>query len=181
MNKVNLPSATLEELLELYKQSNPEAFKLFFDRTSKLVFNFLCQRMSDRGEAEDVLQETYFRIHKYVGSYATGRNAITWVFSVAKNVMFDHLRRSASHRHSGLSDHDLASPDLRQDDILALQELVQQIFANISPEEQELVLQRIMDGRSYDEIAEDRKITSQNARQKISRLLKRIRAGFSPS
>lgn len=68
--------ATLEFLLARYRDSDPEAFREFYRRTKTLVLHFLLRNLKNRADAEDVFQETYFRVHRYVASYDQERNGV---------------------------------------------------------------------------------------------------------
>lgn len=173
-------NANLEELLDLYRQSEPEAFTEFFNRTSKLVFNFLTLKLGNRTEAEDVMQETYFRIHRYVSSYDKERNALAWVMSIARNAMIDHIQSKRGARPSAdINELQLASGLPGPDRLAEFRQLAAQICKGLTIEERELVVDRIVNDYSYEEIAGQRGISAENARQKISRLLKRLRSSDS--
>lgn len=180
MKSPELKSMRLEQLLELYQRSNTEAFEEFFHRTSHVIFRFLCVKIGNMTEAEDVMQETYFRIHRFVTSYDPDRNAVTWVMSIARNAMFDHLRtkkeRGAMLSYQGL---DTQSHELGADDQLELRQLIEQVASGLSSDDCQLLIDRLFYGATHEEIAREREISPENARQKISRLLRRLRSGFS--
>jgi RNA polymerase sigma-70 factor, ECF subfamily len=47
----------------------------------------------DRGDAEDVLQETLLRAHRGFASLRAGEAATTWLFRIATRACLDHLRQ----------------------------------------------------------------------------------------
>lgn len=180
MNSKSDINASLEELLTLYKRSDPDAFKEFFKRTSKLVFNFLRLKLGSSSEAEDVMQDTYFRVHRYVSSYDPTRSALGWLMSIARNAMLDHIHaRKGLSNAASLDDLKQASNDIGADELSELRQLVDQACCDLSKDELELLFQRVILGASYEEIAAVRGIGVDNARQKISRLLKRLRSGLT--
>lgn len=71
-------------------QSTERAWELLSDR----LRGFLVRRVSDPQLAEDLLQETFLRIHQKIGEL-DGRGMISaWVFRIANNLVIDHYRSS---------------------------------------------------------------------------------------
>lgn len=173
-------SVTLEELLTRYRESDPHAFSEFFSRTSKLVFNYLMMKLGNRIEAEEVMQDTYFRIHRYISSYDKDRNALAWIMSIARNALIDHVQGKRGARASeDILELQMASGLPGPDKQAELRQLAMQICEGLTLEERSILVDRVINDFSYDEIAEQRGISEENARQKISRLLKRLRASIS--
>ena len=58
---------------------------------------FIRNRVSDEHIAEDLLQEVFVRIHQHVNSLADADRLMAWVYQIARNVINDQYRRSASN------------------------------------------------------------------------------------
>jgi len=174
----DLRNARLEDLLDLYRQSEPKAFTEFFNRTSTFVFSYLRFKLRSHSEAEDVMQDTYFRIHRYIASYDSQKNAMNWIMTIARNAMFDHLK---SHRElsvtEALEEIQLASKECSPEQMLEFRRTIETLCLKISDAEYQLLLERVLNDSSYSEIALERNISVENARQKVSRILKRLRSG----
>jgi len=54
---------------------------------------FLGRRLSDPAAVEDVLQETYLRIHRRADSLREPGRLQGWVYQIAHNALVDHYRR----------------------------------------------------------------------------------------
>ena len=59
------------------------------------VRGFLLQRVRDEALADDLLQETFIRIHRGLGSVRDPSRIMPWLSSVARNVVTDHYRTLA--------------------------------------------------------------------------------------
>ncbi len=58
--------------------------------------SFLLQRVSDEQVAEDLLQETFVRIHQKIEDDDVAAQRITpWVYKIARNLIVDHYRLKA--------------------------------------------------------------------------------------
>lgn len=56
---------------------------------------FIRRRIPDDHIADDLLQETFVRIHRHIGSLTDSDRLAAWVYQIARNVIQDHYRRSA--------------------------------------------------------------------------------------
>ena len=59
------------------------------------VRRFLLQRVRDEALADDLLQETFIRIHRGLGSVRDPSRIMPWLSSVARNVVTDHYRKES--------------------------------------------------------------------------------------
>ncbi len=56
---------------------------------------FLVSRCGDEQVAEDLLQETFIRIHQRLDSIDDAQRITPWVFQIARNLVIDHYRAQA--------------------------------------------------------------------------------------
>lgn len=56
---------------------------------------FIRRRVADDHMADDLLQETFLRIHRNVDSLVEADRLAAWVYRIARNVVHDHYRRRA--------------------------------------------------------------------------------------
>ncbi len=68
--------------------STEQVWKLLSER----LRGFIRQRVSDEQIVEDILQETFVRIHKKLGEFKDKRRLTSWVFQIARNLVTDHYR-----------------------------------------------------------------------------------------
>ncbi|NKB67483.1 MAG: RNA polymerase sigma factor SigZ [Candidatus Latescibacteria bacterium] len=54
--------------------------------------NFLLKRVSDEQVAQDLLQETFLRVHKGLDGLNDRQRLTPWVFQIARNLATDHYR-----------------------------------------------------------------------------------------
>ncbi len=66
-----------------------------WDLLSAKLRSFLLQRVSDEQVAEDLLQETFLRIHKRLDGINDKQRIAAWVFQIARNLVVDHYRSKA--------------------------------------------------------------------------------------
>ncbi|GAE35161.1 RNA polymerase sigma factor [Halalkalibacter akibai] len=57
------------------------------------VYRFIASFINNRNDIEDLTQEVFMRLFKSLSTYKGQSEMKTWLFSIAKNVTFDHLRK----------------------------------------------------------------------------------------
>ena len=92
----------LNQLLQQTGRNDQKAFAELYRRTSSKLFGVCLRMLRDRGEAEEVLQETYTTVWRRAGSFDASRaSAITWLVTLSRNKAIDRLRQ---HREELLDD-----------------------------------------------------------------------------
>ncbi|MEZ5258435.1 MAG: sigma-70 family RNA polymerase sigma factor [Ilumatobacteraceae bacterium] len=66
-------------------------------RTQEPVWR-LCSVLGSAGEVEDLVQETYLRAFSSIGSYRGDAPVQLWLFTIARRVCADHVRRRQRQR-----------------------------------------------------------------------------------
>jgi RNA polymerase sigma-70 factor (ECF subfamily) len=57
---------------------------------------FIRRRVADDHVADDLLQETFVRVHRNIGALQEGDRLAAWVYRIARNVIHDHHRKATS-------------------------------------------------------------------------------------
>ncbi|MBL8057478.1 MAG: RNA polymerase sigma factor [Anaerolineales bacterium] len=69
------------------------AFAALVERHSAELFAYLFRLTRDEADAQDCLQEAYLRAHRAYGRLDEGANLRAWLYRIATNAAFSHLRR----------------------------------------------------------------------------------------
>lgn len=88
----------LDRAMDRYSRGDDTAFALIWSELSPRLYRFLRRISGANDMADDLLQETFLRIHRARGSFAPGAPALAWAYAVARNCYIDH-RRTAHVRH----------------------------------------------------------------------------------
>ena len=82
-------------LVKAAQAGDMAAFGELFDRYYDVVFRYVLFRMGDRSFAEDVTQETFVRALRRISSVSyQGRDIGAWFVTIARNLIFDHVKSS---------------------------------------------------------------------------------------
>ena len=167
---MNWNGLTNEELLAQYQSGE---FDAFYKRNHKIVFCFLIKKTNNQEIAEDILQETFCRIHKYILKYDPSKNAINWILTIAHNVMVSAWKKHTETEELGEVAESKALSDA---DRVDLQEEIDFLLRNLDDADRKILKDRFMEEKSFDEIGKSHGISTVNARQKVSRLVKQLRS-----
>ncbi len=165
------------------------AFTVLADRYHGRLLNFIHRMIGDRHRAEDLVQETFVRVHKHLHRYDQNRKFSTWAYTIAGNlaknelrnrsrnpmVLFQTLKKNWDADHRPLEWED---PRYKPDDLFAkrdLKEKVEEVVAELPDHHREVFVLRELEGKTYEEIAE---ITGVNLGTVKSRL-NRARNAFA--
>jgi len=84
------------ELILRIGDGDREAFESLYERYARPVYGFALRRLRDRGQAEDVAQETFASIWRSAASYRPDRGpGAAWLYAVARNAVVDRIRINA--------------------------------------------------------------------------------------
>jgi RNA polymerase sigma-70 factor, ECF subfamily len=82
-------------LVRAAQAGDMSAFGELFDRYYDVVYRYVLFRMGDRSFAEDVTQETFVRALRRISSVSyQGRDIGAWFVTIARNLIFDHVKSS---------------------------------------------------------------------------------------
>ncbi len=103
-NKINI-QPTDEELMLDVQNGNMIAFETLYDRYHQRLFHFILRFLRERALAEDILQETFFRLLKERKKYRKGSRFSTYLFTIGRNLCLDALK-TWERRHLLVSQED---------------------------------------------------------------------------
>ncbi|MFC1587000.1 sigma-70 family RNA polymerase sigma factor [Planctomycetota bacterium] len=157
----------------LVKQSqlgDKEAFRQLMERYQDRVFNSVYRIIGDADEADNLLQETFFKAYKALDQFKQESQFSTWLYRIAMNNCASYLRKLKTVKHQKLLSLDTAwgggedSGKLQMADktITPYEELVgserqmviQNAITELEPDLRRIVVLKDVENYSYEEIAE---------------------------
>src|SRR6516165_2386791 len=88
-------SSGLETLMARHQAGDFVAATALIARVSPQLHRFLAAQAECRADADDLLQETWLRIHRARHTYRTGEPLLPWFYAIARRVRVDHYRRAS--------------------------------------------------------------------------------------
>jgi len=177
-----------EELLR-DPSSDPEGFGLFYRRHERVLLG-LFVRATGRGDlALDLTAETFARALESHQGFDPGRGeARAWLLGIARHVLAGSLARGRVEA-SARSRSGMASLTLDERLVAAVEETaslvaqgdVEKWLSALTPEQRVAVRGRVIDERSYRELASELECSEAVVRQRVHRGLSLMRRGLEGS
>jgi RNA polymerase sigma-70 factor (ECF subfamily) len=83
-----------ETLIAHVARGSSEALEVLYDRYASRVLGVIIKIVGDQAQAEDILQETFWRVWQSAGTYQLELGSFTgWLFRIARNLSIDAYRR----------------------------------------------------------------------------------------
>lgn len=164
----------LDQWMVRYQQADPSAPAALIAALSPALLRFFRSQVASRAQAEDLLQETWLRIHRVRHTYRPGEPVLPWVYAIARRVRVDGYRR-----HRRISMHEMAVEAIperrigaeRQDSLPTFDTLV----ATLPDTQREVITMLKVGGLSLEEVARATSSTVGAVKQKAHRAYERLR------
>jgi RNA polymerase sigma-70 factor, ECF subfamily len=79
------------------KQGDGAAFAQLVDKYKQPVMNLVYRMLRDLTEAEDLAQNVFLQVHKSAHRYEVSSKFSTWLFTIARNLSLNEIRRRSRH------------------------------------------------------------------------------------
>ena len=132
-------------------------------------------------EAEDLLQNTWLRIHKARHTYRAGAPVLPWVFAIAKHVRVDGYRKRRRIQQYESATESLPERPLPQDAAPAEVPTFESLIADLPESQREVLTMLKVNGLSLEEVALATASTVGAVKQKASRAYAKLRNLLSSS
>ena len=87
------PAEDLESLMAAYQQGDRAAAEALIERVSPQLHRFFLAQVVSRRYADDLLQETWLRIHEARHTYRNGEPVLPWIYAIARHTRVDSYRK----------------------------------------------------------------------------------------
>jgi RNA polymerase sigma-70 factor, ECF subfamily len=166
-------------LTRIAEHRDREAFARLFDAFAPRVKSFMMRKGASSEQAEDLVQETMIAVWAKAAMYVAERGSVTtWIFTIARNLRIDRLRREKTSLFTDIDDYDAESSDPQQDDALGrLQEdgLVAKALAQIPEEQRQLLVLSYVEDLPQSEIAKRLQIPLGTVKSRMRLAYRRMR------
>jgi RNA polymerase sigma factor (sigma-70 family) len=165
-----------------------DAFAEFYDRYETAVVGFMVRRTGDTEAAVDLASEVFAAALAAAHRYRPERSsAAAWLFTIARNVLLNALRHgrveARARERIGIRD----AVEYTLDDLERIEAAVSRsdwaarLLAALPEEQRDAVTARIIDERSYPDIAQHSRTSELVVRKRVSRGLAALRSHLEDS
>ena len=136
-----------------------DEFRAFYERTARPLWSYLSRITGDRQQADDFLQEAYFRFLRAGARHENEAHRRNSLFQIATNVVRDAARRASRHQDIPIEDDDsevgevLISGKPDPEAQAATRTDLARAMQQLEPMQRELLWLAYAHGSSHEEIA----------------------------
>lgn len=174
-----VPDIELQQLMARYQQGDSDAAMALVHRLGPQLHRYFLVKVVSRRYADDLLQETWMRIHQVRHTYRPGQPVLPWLYAIARNIRVDHYRKAVRQetREQPLAEgYDVGetapqraahTPDLEG------------LLAELPDSQREVITMLKVSGMSLEEVARATQSTVGSVKQKAHRAYDRLRKGLA--
>jgi RNA polymerase sigma-70 factor (ECF subfamily) len=146
------------------EQKTTELWSRFSDNLRR----FILTKIKDEAVADDLLQETFIRIHSKIDTLRDDTKVQPWVYQIARNIINDHYRKSSAQLLSDIPEIIDTEPESDEAMTETIRDMV--LFMDELPEQDCHALCQIeIEGISVKDYAQNTGITYSAAKSRVAR------------
>jgi RNA polymerase sigma-70 factor (ECF subfamily) len=150
-----------ESLMELVAAGDSTALAHLYDRHSRAVYGLALRMLATAEAAEEVVQETFWRVWKRAATFQRNSAFLPWMFGIARNLCIDELRRRQARPVAASNNEDILTTltdqqqNVEQSTIeTERRRLITSALADLPTDQREVIELAYFGGLSQREIAE---------------------------
>ena len=144
-----------------------------WNRFSNSLRRFILNKVKNEDFADDLLMETFIRIHAKIDSLRDETKVQSWVFQIARNIINDHFRKTKSVLVSDIPEQieEETAPDETMTE--ALKDMVK-FMEDLAEPDCQALCQVEFEGRSIKEYADNAGISYTAAKTRVARARRKL-------
>ena len=86
------------------REGDRDAFEALVEKYKQPVMNLVYRTLPDATEAEDLAQHVFLQVYKSAHRYEVSAKFSTWIFTIARNLCLNEIRRRSRHPADSLDE-----------------------------------------------------------------------------
>jgi RNA polymerase sigma-70 factor (ECF subfamily) len=161
-------------LMQKVQEGDLSKMALLYERHHRDLFGYFYRLTNHATKSEDLVQSVFYRLIKYRHTYRGEGKFVYWMYSIAKNIWLDRLKKKNIIAYDGDELTMAQHPDHARnaEDLLLATErknLLKQALQQLSPEKREAIVLSKFQGLKYQEIAQMANCTENAIKSRVQR------------
>ena len=163
-----------ERLLIEAAKRDPARFADLYDQNFERVYAFVCRRVRDRSEAEDVTAEVFHRaLHNIRKFEWRGTPLVAWLYRIAWNEIVDRAKRASRESQAPVE------PTAEEIEDVERRATLFQLVDQLPDAQREVIVKRFGEERSIAEVAQQMGRSEGAIKQLQLRALETLRRNYA--
>ncbi|KHF31824.1 ECF RNA polymerase sigma factor SigW [Paenibacillus sp. P1XP2] len=153
-------------LTKLALKGDQRAFAEIVELYKDKIYHLAYRMLSNRHEAEDIVQETFLRVYRNLDRYDQNQKFSTWIYRIATNLCIDRLRKkkptysldAEMNDQEGMDGYSMIPSDNRTPESEALlsetQQIIYQAIDSLPAKYKSVMILRYLQDLSLQEISD---------------------------
>jgi len=169
------PDGNLEMLMARYQEGDFAAATALIEGISPQLHRFFVAQFASRADADDLLQETWLRIHRVRHTYRPGEPVLPWFYAIARHVRVDHYRRAMRTRAHEQRLEEISTAAATASGKSGQADDLRDLLAPLPESQREVIEMLKVAGMSLEEVARATSSSVGSVKQKVHRAYKKLR------
>jgi RNA polymerase sigma-70 factor (ECF subfamily) len=102
------------DAMDRYADGDASAFPILYDAIAPRIEGLVRRRTRDASRIDDIVQQTFERIHRARGTFIRGSDVLSWAFTIARNLCLDFGAQGWRERPADGKDGDAETDPIAQ-------------------------------------------------------------------
>src|SRR5512147_2650466 len=86
--------AEAKDLMQRYCDGDAGAFRELYAHVAPRLLGYLVKMTRERALADDLLQQTFMKVHRARAAYVRGADPLPWIYAIAHRTFIDEARKA---------------------------------------------------------------------------------------
>ena len=173
-------TSTDDQLMTAVKNGSSSNLSYLFERYQKPLYNFFLNLTSNQNAAEDLLQDTFFKILYYRKNYREGSSFRAWIYTIARNLYKDYIRKHKVTVNIDEISESIFDPARADQDVLINEErkLIRNALNKLQENKRQVLVLSRFQNLKYEEIGQIMDLNVGTVKVTVFRALKELKANY---
>ena len=167
----------MEQYIADVKAGDIEKFSYIVHQYERQIFIYCSRILNSEQDAEDAIQEIFFKAYKSIDSYKPKYSFNSWLYKIAYNHCINVLRKRKVYEKAKsllfMEERSKTNTEVHERSIFS--PAFEKVFLSLSHAERSLLILHVFHEKTYQEISEITGTSSEAVRKKISRTKMKVK------
>ena len=159
----------IEQAVQKIQNGNSEAYEYVVSQYQQALFKYTYYMMGNEEESKDITQEIFINVYKNIKSYKNNSNFNAWIYKIAYNICVTRIKKLKREKALINILTIFKNEDIQEDRENSQRTSLQEAMLKLNESERNLIILRIVEEKTYDEISHILNIKCSTLRKRFER------------